>query len=215
MQQTHSVSALDDPHWQDRFLRLLPRIRRLAYSAFRNCNAQLREELTAEVIADCYCAYHRLVELGREHRAHLTVLVSYAVKRVGSGLQVGSSRNLYDVSSRYSQLHSGIRIESLQCRSEEGQWNELVVEDRRASPAQVAALRVDVAEWLGTLSLRDRAIALLLALGERTSDVARRLGLTPGRVSQLRRTLAKSWAEFHGFDPTEREFTWLAQCVWG
>jgi hypothetical protein len=210
MQQAHSNSALDDPHWQDRFLRLLPRIRRLAHSAFRTCNAQLREELTAEVIADCYCAYNRLVELEREHDAHLTVLVSFAVKRIGSGLQVGSSRNLYDVSSRYSQLRSGIRVESLQCRTEEGQWNELVVEDRRASPAQTAALRVDLHEWLAKLTPRNFKIAALLAAGERACDVAKLLSVTVGRVSQLRKELARSWRDFHGFDATDPEFAWLA-----
>ena len=212
MQQAYSISVLDASQWQDRFLRLLPRIRRLAYSAFRSCSAQLREDLTAEVIADCYCAYHRLVELGREHDAHLTVLVSYAVKRVGSGLQVGSSRNLYDVSSRYSQLRSGIRVESLQCPTEEGKWNELVVEDRHASPAQTAALRVDLHEWLAKLTPRNFKIAALLAAGERACDVAKVVSLTVGRVSQLRTELARSWRDFHGFDATDPEFAWLDNC---
>jgi hypothetical protein len=59
------------------------------------------------------------------------------------------------------------------------------------------------------LSIRDRTIALLLAVGERTSDVAQRLGITAGRVSQLRRTLARSWMDYHGFDPADREFAWM------
>ena len=44
-------------------------------------------------------------------------------------------------------------------------------------------------------------IALLLAVGERTCDVARRFGLSSGRIAQLRRELSETWWQFHGLDP--------------
>ena len=87
-----------------------------------------------------------------------------------------------------------------------------MIEDRRhGCPAETACLRIDVEDWLRTLSIRDRMIAWLLALGEQTVDVAKRLSLSSGRVSQLRRKFARSWRDFHGFEPSDPEFSWLAE----
>lgn len=120
-----------------------------------------------------------------------------------------------DVGSRYCELRTGAQLKRLHWRErDDNQWRELLVEDgRHGSPAEVATLRIDIEGWLDSLAFRDRCVATLLAVGERTSDVAQRLGITAGRVSQLKRMLAKSWAEFHNFDTSEREFAWLAQCA--
>ena len=58
------------------------------------------------------------------------------------------------------------------------------------------AFRVDFADWLQSLRRRDRCIAESLSLGHTTSDVAKRFKVSAGRVSQLRRELAKSWKDF-------------------
>ena len=205
MMQSGSCPARTSDDWQERFLRLLPRIQRLASIAFRACHAELREELATEAVARCYCAYHRLVQLGREHHAHPSVLLRFAVKQVGIGLRLGSSRNLYDVTARYSCLRSGIQVNSLHGRSEDGDWRELALESRRTSPAETAALRVDFAAWLSTLSARDREIALLLSSGEPTFKVAERFQVSRGRISQLRREFERGWYKFHGLDEHGRE----------
>jgi hypothetical protein len=77
-------------------------------------------------------------------------------------------------------------------------WQEMLVEDRRSRPADVAALRIDFGDWLRGLSRRVRKIAGLLASGETTGGVARLVGLTCGRISQLRRELERSWRVFQG-----------------
>lgn len=210
MVNTDSGAASQLMEWQIRFMHELPRIQRLTSIAFRRCREELRHELVAEAIGYCYCAYCRLAELHREDDAHPTALVRFAVKRVGIGLQIGCSRNRYDVTSRYSRLQSGIRIESLSLGSDDGGWRELVFESGRASPADVAALRVDLETWLETLSQRDREIALLLGAGERTFEVAERFGISRGRVSQLRRKFAKSWFDLHGLDEHGREVDHVA-----
>ena len=79
-----------------------------------------------------------------------------------------------------------------------GEWQELVVEDRHSGPAEVATTRVDFAAWLESLPKRTRRVAETLATGEATSHVARIFGLTPGRVSQLRRELYDAWRVFTG-----------------
>ena len=77
-------------------------------------------------------------------------------------------------------------------------WQEAMVETRRTTPAETAALRVDFGDWLATLSPLDRKLTKQLARGESTSAVATMFQLTAGRVSQLRRELEVSWRRFLG-----------------
>jgi hypothetical protein len=70
---------------------------------------------------------------------------------------------------------------------------EIVVEDKNATPADVARVRLDFAAWLKTLPRRDRKVALDLATGNRTGDVARKYELSDGRISQLRKEFHLSW----------------------
>lgn len=51
---------------------------------------------------------------------------------------------------------------------------------------------------------RSRQVAEELAIGHSTGDVAKRFGLTPGRISQMRRELHQSWEEFHQGSPEDR-----------
>jgi hypothetical protein len=68
-------------------------------------------------------------------------------------------------------------------------WRDIVVEDRRASPADIAAIGIDFSDWLDSVSSRDRRIAEILATGESTKRAACRLGLSIGRLSQVRQKL--------------------------
>ena len=49
-----------------------------------------------------------------------------------------------------------------------------------------------------TLSARDRRIVEDLAIGERTGTVAVKYGVSPSRISQMRRQLQESWEAFIG-----------------
>ncbi len=59
---------------------------------------------------------------------------------------------------------------------EENAWREILVEDRHAGPAEVAATRIDFGRWLGILPRRLRKVAAFLAKGESTSDAAQTFG---------------------------------------
>ena len=67
-----------------------------------------------------------------------------------------------------------------------------------STPADLAAFRIDFPDWLGTLSGRDRRIVEDLAFGERTGDVAVKYGVSPSRISQMRRQLQEGWEAFIG-----------------
>jgi hypothetical protein len=180
------------------FLALLPAIRRYAGQRFRHLRPAAREEALAEVVAAAFLAYRRLVALQRQDLIYATPLAKYAVLHVRNGRHVGGHESNRDVLSRSAQLRRGFQVESIdQFDQQDKKWVEsIVVEDRRATPAEVAAARLDTSAWLATLSSRNRRLAKVLATGESTNEAAKRFGVTPGRVSQLREHFRRSWERF-------------------
>jgi len=75
---------------------------------------------------------------------------------------------------------------------------DLLLATRSITPADLAALRIDFVAWTAGLSERHRSLALSLAIGESTSVVAARFGVSSGRISQIRDELAASWYRFQG-----------------
>ena len=65
----------------------------------------------------------------------------------------------------------------------------------RGCPEQVA-FRVDFPRWRAGLGPRNRAVLDALAGGDGTYAVAARFGLSPARVSQLRREFERSWRAY-------------------
>ena len=165
----HSVSKSSLQAQHAKFLAMLPRIRRYASLAFRCLNPDLREELVAEVVANAFVAYSRLVEQGKGNLAFPNPLARFAIKQVRAGRKVGGQLNIQDVASYYCRSRKGIPLERLdRFVSEDLVWREVLVEDRRAGPAETAASRIDFSDWLRTLTSRQRKIATTLAMGEST-----------------------------------------------
>jgi hypothetical protein len=181
-----------------RFLEMLPRIRHRARRAFRMIRPERKAELIQEAIANAYCAFAALVQRGKSDVAYATPLANFAIRQVIAGRQVGTKPNLRDVMSPQAHLAYGLDVERLDTFDEvQGEWRAALVEDRHATPADIAAARIDVAAWLRSLSQRNRRIAKTLAMGETTSSVARQFELSLARISQLREELRTSWERFH------------------
>jgi hypothetical protein len=77
-----------------------------------------------------------------------------------------------------------------------GAWRDRLAEDRTCSPADLVAARIDLETWLSRLPGRKRQMAELLAAGHEGVVVARAVGCSPGRVSQVRAELEASWRAF-------------------
>lgn len=185
--------------WHASFLRMLPLIRAQARFGFRHLRPEARAEAVQEVIANAFVAYRRLVELGHEDLAYATPLARYAIAQVREGRQVGNRLNVHDITSVYCQRRTGIRMEHLERYDvRRRSWVEIVVEDRTATPAEIAILRIDFRRWLAILPRRHRRIAQKLAIGETTTTVARQYGVSAARISQVRRELQEAWREFQG-----------------
>lgn len=187
------------PAWHAGFLALLPDIRRQLRFAFRRLSGERREDAIQEALANALIAYVRLFEQGKSELAYATPLAQYAVRQVCDGRQVACRLNVCEMLSRYAQRKSGFTVSRLHRRkANDGSWCELLVEDRRCTPAELAASRIDFGAWLRRLPQRKRRIAAALASGATTGETARRFQLTAGRISQLRRELARDWRAFQG-----------------
>jgi hypothetical protein len=184
---------------QEKFLEMLPRIHQQAHRAFRRLDPELRNELVAEAVAFAVCAFVGLARQGRLALAYPTPLADYAIRRVCSGRKAACRMNRNDVLSHYARRSNGLSVKRLDRRDEvSGQWTQILVEDRRSGPAETAAARIDVSAWLRTLSKRNQKIAKALAVGEGNSAVAKRFGLSCGRISQLRTWFRSAWEQFQG-----------------
>ena len=198
---TAKPCSLDDSAaaWHEPFLKMLPAIERHARIAFIHLDLEARADMVEEVVANAYVAYHRLVALDKADLAYATPLAQYAVRQVKAGRRVGGKLNIHDVTSPHCRMNKDVRIESLdQCSRDTEEWKEIVVEDRHAGPAAIAATKIDFAAWLNLLRPRERRIANGLATGETTADVAKRFEVSHGRISQIRRELKRSWGAFQG-----------------
>jgi len=178
---------------------MLPDIRRQAVIAFRDLNPEAQAEAVQEVTANAFVAFHRLAELGKTDVAFPSVLAKYGIAQCRDGRKVGGRLNVNDVSSEYCQLRRGLKATSLDRNGgAEDEWKQIVVEDQHATPADIAATRIDFAAWLRTLPTRDRRVAETLATGETTNAAATAFRVSPSRISQLRRELMESWEAFAG-----------------
>jgi hypothetical protein len=182
----------------------MPTVQTHAQIQFRHQPLERREDLIQEAIASACVAYQRLAARGRLHLACSSSLATYAVKQARGGRHVGGHQDAaQDVMSPACQRRRGVQVVSYQRhrvppRSGYGGagWQQLVIADRRDPIPDTAAFRIDFAQWLKTLTRRDRRMIVAFIRGERTMDVAQRFGVTQGRVSQLRRQYEQQWATF-------------------
>jgi hypothetical protein len=190
------------PRGHQAFLAMMPQIIAHARVSFRHLDPEARQEAVQEVIANACQAYVRLAQLKKVDLAYPTVLARYAVAQVKDHRKVGSKLNVLDISSTYCQQRKGVVVERLDhFDEEENAWLEICIEDRHAGPAEIAATRMDFAAWLKSLPQRLRRIAKFLATGETTTVAAKRFGVCPGRISQIRMELKRAWQTFQGEEP--------------
>jgi hypothetical protein len=103
-----------------------------------------------------------------------------------------------DVLSRLAQQRKGFAVCKLpDCSTLDGSpLSEALHDNTRTPPDEQCAFRIDFPAWRATHTQRDRCVLDDLMLGERTSDVAGKYGISAGRVSQLRRQLLLDWRRF-------------------
>jgi hypothetical protein len=191
--------------WHARFLTMLPLIEAHACFVFRRLDPEAREDAVQEVIANACVAFARLVQQDKADQAYASALARFAVAQFRDGRRVGNRQSIRDVLSPCAKKQRRWEVERLDRFDDtRGEWMEAVVEDHRTPILEQVAFRCDFPQWLKHLPARSRQVAQELAIGHSTGDVAKRFGLTPGRISQMRRELHQSWEEFHQGLPEDR-----------
>ena len=188
----------DDP-LHSAFLSLLPHVERHARVYFRHLKCPHRKaDAIAETVAIAWRWFLRLVERGRDAAQFVSTFAVLAARHVRSGRKLCGQEKSGDVMSAQAQQRHHFTVSHLpEGSSLDGNIFDEALRDNTRSevPAQVA-FRIDFPNWLASLSDRDRRVVEQLILGERTLDVARRFGISPGRVSQLRREFHQDWEQF-------------------
>ena len=194
------------PRWHARFLTFLPIVTGYARRAFTDRDSESREDLVEEVVVNALIAFKRLYDKGKVDLAYPSVLALHGIRLVRDHRRAGCRLNIRDVSSEYAQQRKGFRVRRLdRFDRRENTWMEVLVEDRRSGPAEIAASRMDFTAWVLSLPKRDRKIALTLAAGETTAEAAKQFGVSPSRISQVRRELQQSWDDFVGEGDTDAD----------
>ena len=182
------------------FLALLPRLLACAEYAFRHRRGADRDDAVAEVLALCWRWYARLAQRGKDPHAYPTALADFAGRWVRGGRGLCGLRGTKDALSRLARARHGFAVVPLpQAGGRDATGLEEALHDNTQTPVpEQVSFRLDFPEWRGSLPDRDRRLIDDLMAGERVLDVAGKYGLTPGRVSQLRRAFHDDWRRFCG-----------------
>lgn len=194
------------------YLQLLPRIQTHARICFRDidCPATKADKI-AEAVALGWQWYRRLAERGKDAAAFPMTFASLLAKAVRSGRGLCGQAKAKDVLSPHAQRQHHFRVSSLPTSTAtaheylygtvRGQQQLDEFEERLADntmtpvPDQVV-FRIDFKNWLETLTVRERRILRAMARAERTQDLSRCFGVSPGRISQMRRAFADGWKDY-------------------
>ena len=182
--------------WQTNFLSVLSTVHHHARICFRRLSPEARQEAIAATIARAFADYGQLARQRKLSRAYPTSLAEYAVHRIRAGRTVGAPQNTRDLLNHDPHRQN---IQSLTPGgSSDGTWRELVLENRRTTPADQAAFNLDYQTWLAQWPPRHRDIINTLAAGHRNCDVALRFKTSRSNISKLRRSYRQSWEQFQG-----------------
>jgi hypothetical protein len=158
-----------------------------ARAAFQNLDADKKEEAVANTIALAYKAWHRLNERGRaEEPGLLRAIIWYSIRQTKAARRVDSARKPKD--PLVLRIYGKVAFESADV------IDGLVGKETPIPDA--VSFRMDVPALLATLSKRNRQMAMDLAEGRSTTEVAEKYGVSAGRVSQFRREFKALFDKF-------------------
>jgi hypothetical protein len=171
---------------QAAFLESLGKIEGHARRKFNYLHGDDLDEAVAETVALAWAAYHRLFLQGRAIEGKRGGVAIFSAKSVASGGRLVGQHPVNDVMSPAGRAGH--------CLGEPREHES--VDDE--SPAELAAFRADLEEWLAGLDGRKQEIVSELMDGHNTVEVARQHRVSRMRIYQLRLELLEDWERFHG-----------------
>jgi hypothetical protein len=173
---------------------ILPVIQRYALWKFAGCDPCQREEKSAEAVAAAFVSYVSLVKRGRDEQVTAKNIAYFAVKRVRSGRRVGGSQDkARDVLSN----RNGVTVARFgTIRDLPNSMHAALAENARSPVPEQVAFRIDFPAFSAGQPRKKREVAELLAIGNRAKEVSRLVGVSPSRVTQIRRGLQRDWLAY-------------------
>ena len=200
-----------------RFLQLLPKIQTHAQIAFRHIPcADRRADAIQEVCALGWKWFMRLCERGKDVEEFPMAFAELLARAVKSGRRLVGMNKAKDVMNHLTQRREGFDVESLPISTRTAHENlfgephgqkkqdtlEEMLQDNTQTPVpEQVQFRCDFPDWLSTRTDRDRRLIEAMAQNERTLHLSRKFGVSPGRVSQLRREYQEDWNRFTDTNP--------------
>ena len=154
-----------------------------------------REEAIQEMTALAFALYKRLSEHGRTD-IFSTPIGNYAIRSYFDGRRFTGMSATDITSPRCQRLDRAIVHGFDYCGSSDNRVREIFICDKHHSPSTIACFNIDFEAWTNSLDTRKREILFAILDGNSTSELAKRFGVSPGRISQLRQELTASWHEF-------------------
>jgi hypothetical protein len=186
-------------HLHASFLAMMPRVVSHGQVHFRHIKCPLqKEDAIAEMVSLVWLWHIRLAQRGKDATQFVSALASYAARRVRSAGRLTGMEKSTDVLSPWAQRANGFCVETLPDDSNLSTsiLAEALHDNVQTSIPDQVAFRQDFPAWRRTRTERDRQIMDALMSGERPLAVSRLHGLSPGRISQLRRDFQEDWSRF-------------------
>ncbi|HZY85531.1 MAG TPA: hypothetical protein VFE78_11925 [Gemmataceae bacterium] len=195
---------------QAAFLALvLPKVVAHGRVYFRHLKAERKEDCIAEMVALAWKWHLRLAERGKDAARFPTAIATFAARAVRSGRRLAGMDRARDALSPLAQQRKGFAVGKLPDYSSlnGNAFDEALRDNTQTPPDQQCAFRIDFPAWRAGRTERDQRVLDDLMVGERTLEVAGRHGLSPGRVSQLRREFRTDWRRYCGDLPPSARAT--------
>jgi hypothetical protein len=154
----------------------------------------------------------RLAQRGKDAAEFLTIFNGFLARAIRSGRRVMGQEKAKDVMCPFAQRRHGFKVVPLpktrtshehlysdaRGQQDHDAFEERLRENTVTPVPDQAAFRIDWPAWLRSRCHRDRRIIDDLVEGQQGKDVGRKFGLSPARVSQLRRAFKDDWERFGG-----------------
>jgi hypothetical protein len=176
---------------QERFTELLPWIVDRAEAGFRYLrnNPGKFDDAVEDVIGLVWREFTRVSKEGISAEPIMGAIVHRAIQHVRRGESVAGKESLLSVTSPMASTTG--RVKRYEIEDESGLFT-----DKKAKPDDLGGFSVDYSSWRDVLSQREKVVLDDAIAGEEGKATAARLGITPGRVSQIRSGLRESWGSF-------------------
>jgi hypothetical protein len=178
------------------FQQALVRIEQHARIQFRDIRcSQRKDDCISETVGLAWVWWTRLRQKGQDPRQFVSALASFAVRAVRSGRRVCGSERSKDVLSPVAQRKHQFSVSHLPASLTENTLAEALA-DSTSDVVDQVHFRLDFPAWVSLLSSRDQSIIADMLQSERTSALADKYGLSPARISQLRKKYEEDWTSF-------------------